>query len=325
MTTQRIETWLGQHDGVTDAVHVPRLPLAEIDMVASITNQSRFEPIDQPTVDRYVAALEDGAFFPSIIVRQVKATKTTQLVVLGGNHRARAHLDAGRTTIDAWLVTCDDLTALELAYGDNATHGLAPTENERIAHALVLVDRGRTASEAARTVGIDAQRVHRRLATQGVEKRAAGCGVTAELAQVRDTVRPRLASLRDDRLFTKVVRTLAAETIGVQDAVRIIGDINAQPNLKAALDVLELNVTEHRASTGAVGRTVGRPSANPRLMLLTALGTIRNLNAADVVDACRTNADLETLRQACIAGGRHLMAIDKLARTERSAPDTGAA
>lgn len=94
-----IESWLISHPGVTDTGHVPQLRLGDVDLVASITNQSRFVPIDEPTVERYVAALQDGALFPAIVVRKItggRADGEDQLVILGGNHRARAHLDAWR-------------------------------------------------------------------------------------------------------------------------------------------------------------------------------------------------------------------------------------
>lgn len=301
-----IESWLLTHSGVTFTRHEPALPLRKLDLVASMTNQSRDQPIDQPTVDRYVAALDDGALFPSIIVRDIDG----QLVILGGNHRTRAHVDAKRRTIDAVIVTCDNLTALEIAYGDNATHGLPPTDNERLAHALVLVDQGRTARAAARTVGIDPQRVHRRLASVGVEKRAARAGVAAELTRVSRTVHPRLASLRGDQLFAAVVRTFAREQIPSTEQVRIIGDLNEQPTVDAAIDLLQVNVSEHRrAGGGTASRTVGRPAENPRIRLLTALGTIRALAPGDIADACH-NGDHRTLHEACIAAGKQLMAID---------------
>lgn len=313
-----IQSWLISHPGVTDIDHVEKLTLTDVDLVASITNQSRFDPIDEPTVERYVAALQDGALFPAVIVRRIagaRADGDDQLVILGGNHRARAHRDAGRKHLEAFVITCDDLTALEIAYGDNATHGLPPSEAERLAHALVLVDRGRSAADAARTVGIDPQRVTRRLAVVGVDKRAARCGVALELTKVGDTVRPRLASLRDDRVFTKFIRTLATEGIPTQDALKIIGDLNTQPTAQAAIDLLAIHVQEHRATT-RVGRTAGRPSENPYLQLRTALGTIRHLNAADVIDAVRTDRELQDLARLCKDGARHLMAIDKLAHVE---------
>ena len=48
-TSAQIEQLLNQHD--CEWEHQEELPLGSIDLVASITNQSRFEPIDQPTVD----------------------------------------------------------------------------------------------------------------------------------------------------------------------------------------------------------------------------------------------------------------------------------
>jgi hypothetical protein len=60
--------------------HEPDLPLAAIDLVASILNQVRFEPLDKATVDRYIAALEAGDQFPPIVVRNIGNGKTRQLV-----------------------------------------------------------------------------------------------------------------------------------------------------------------------------------------------------------------------------------------------------
>lgn len=307
------ESWLLTHRGVDTIRHEPALPLSAIDLVASMTNQSRFNPIDETTVDRYVAALADGALFPSIICRDVDG----QLIILGGNHRVRAHLDAKRKTIDAHVIVCDDITALEVAYGDNATHGLPPTDAERVAHALVLVDHGRTAADAARTVGIDPQRVTKRLAAAGVDRRAARLNVAAELTRVPDTIRPRLASLAHDKVFTTVIKAFASEQVDTKTGLAIIGDLNAQPTPQAALELLKVHIAEHRAYSSA-GRGVGRPSTNPYLQLRTALGTVRHTNAADVVDHVRSGRELDELARLCMDGARHLKAIHDLAKVRQN-------
>lgn len=297
----------------------PDLDLRRIDRVASTTNQSRFEPIDEPTVERYVAALETGAEFPPILVRLIAtADRTTgeQLVILGGNHRLRAHADAGRKTIATYLVVCDDVTALELAYADNATHGLPPTKAEQIAHALLLVEtHGRSMSHAARVVGINSQQITAHVARRATEARAGRLGVAVELTKVGSLAHARLASVRDDRVFIKVIRAIAANAMPGKVADRIITDINAQTSVASALDILAAHIREFRATPA--GRGAGRPSSNPAIMLRAALGTIRGLNAADIADRCTTARERKLLHEDLVAGGRHLMAIDQLLKVTR--------
>jgi uncharacterized ParB-like nuclease family protein len=294
--------------------HDPNLELKRIDRVASVTNQSRFEPIHDDTVERYTAAVEDGAEFPPIILRVLERPGGgEQLVILGGNHRERAHVNAGRKTIDAYLVHCDDVTALEISYGDNATHGLPPTKAEQIAHALLLVEQhGRSMSHAARVVGINPQQITKTVAVRGVRTRAAKCGVSVELGKCGEAIVPRFASLRDDRVFTKVIRAVAANGIPSKKADKMIGDINAQVDVASALDILAMHVREHRSGGSYDGRTVGRPSTNPLMVLRVALNTVRGLNAADIVERCGTDRERRELHEMLQAGGRHLEAIAKV-------------
>jgi hypothetical protein len=294
--------------------HEPELDLRAIDLVASVLNQSRFEAIHADTVERYIAALHDGAVFPPIVLRRLaRPDGSRQLVILGGNHRARAHIDAGRKTIDAYLVDCDDLTALELAYADNATHGLPPSDVERIAHVEVLVAQGRTVADAARTVGISRSRVDFHLNARAVEERARQLGCVDELLKLANATRRNLAVISEDRVFTKLVKTIAAHKIGAgpAGAQRLIADVNSQPDVASAMDYIALFIRDwedrrHKA-------TVGRRPENPYLQLRLALGQIKGLNAADVVDRCPTDRDREELHELLLAGARHLMAIDTLA------------
>lgn len=313
-----VEAFLMRHpDPGLRWTHEPALALDRIDLVASVTNQVRDNAIDQPTVDRYVAALQEDppAQFPPVIVRPDTRSKVKvpMLVVVGGNHRTRAFLDAGRTTIEAYVIDCGDRTALEVAYGDNADHGLPPTDAERLAHALNLVELGRTASQAARIVGLDPQRLYKVQQTARVQKRAAELGVSSQLAQVSTATRPRLESLADDKLFVAVTKAIAEHGIGMVQANALIGDLNAQPTPKAAIDLLKVHVDHHRSVVDAK-RQVGRPSANPYLMLRTALGTVRGLNPSDVLEACRTARERDELARLCMDGARHLKAIHDLAR-----------
>lgn len=314
MTTAsaQIEQLLNRHDCTWTAE--PALDLRRIDLIASITNQSRFEAIDQPTVDRYVAALEDGATFPPIVVRRIaaKGKGRDQLVILGGNHRVRAHVNHGAKTIDAYLVNCDDLVALEIAYADNATHGLPPTDAERIAHALVLIDRGRNVAEAARTVGVSHHKIRVRIHAHHNEQRAAKAGVAVEFAQLAESAQASLATLKDGRVFAKVVRTINTHQIGAGPAgvQRLIAGVNSQPDVAAQMDYIAKHVAQLYADQPSKA-PLGRPSTNPYLQLVAALGTIRGLNPVDTIDRITSRRDRQELHERLLAGARHLMAIDR--------------
>lgn len=296
-------------------IYEAELPLDRIDVPGSLTNQVRSEPLDQPTVERYVDALAAGDVFPPIIVRPDPRSKAKQppLVVLGGNHRTAAYLDAGRLTITAYVVGCSGRTALELAVGDNATHGLPPTDADRTAHALRLIDLGRSPGEAARTAGIKVDHVYRRQRADRVLARAARLHVQPQVGAIIYTVQNRLDAIEDDRVFVAVAKAFAVHQFGQVAAFRLLGDLNAQSSVKDQLELLQVNLDHHR-STAKVGRGAGRPPTNPYLVLRGALGTVRGVHPSDVLVACRTPRERAELARLCLDGARHLKAIHDLAQ-----------
>lgn len=282
------------------------LPIDDIDLVASITNQSRAIPIDQETVDRYVAALNDGAEFPPILTRKRKNGP----VILGGNHRTRAHIDAGRTTIRAYVVDVSDIVALELSYDDNSRHGLPPTEDERVAHALVLIGKGRSVPSACKTVGIDSQRVYRQQHMVKATKRAAEHGLSIELSLIGTTVWPRLLSLKSDRTFVAVVKATVFHGLGTADVTKLVADLNAVGDTQEQLDLLAVWL-ERKAEDR--GRRRGRPSEDPYFRLRQASAVIRSIQAVDVIDAAGPAATRE-LMDLCANTARYLATIHDQAK-----------
>lgn len=290
--------------------HDPQLPLCSVDVKASIALQVRDKPIDAPTVARYAEALQAGDTFPPIVVREI----STRHVSLGGLHRIQAHDAAGRSTIDAWVVTLDDdLVALEIAYHDNAHHGLAPSSSERVAHALRLMAAGRTQAEAARVVGITAPSLASHRNRLVVAERAHRLGVAADLDRIASSARASLASIKDDRLFTTVVETVVKERIPNSAVGPLVGNLNAQPTLTAQRRVLADHVRHNRAVIdGYRGR--GNPSRRPRMMASTAISTLTALDARAVVDDCATRFDRDQLAKAAVAAARQLKTIHDLAK-----------
>ncbi len=280
--------------------------LDDIDLIASVTNQSRRVPIDLETVDRYVAALQDGAEFPPILLRVIP----DGTYILGGNHRVRAHLDAGRETIAAYTVVVSDIVALELSYADNARHGLAPTLDERIDHALILITKGRSAAEAARIVGVDPQRIYRQQHIVKAAKRAGKLGVGEEMGLVAVSVRPRLVSLTHDRVFVAATKAVVFHGLGIVDTTKLVTDLNAVDTSTDQIELLEVWLRRHAEQRR---RGAGRPSEDPYLRLRAALATINSLDPEDIVAAAGVENARE-VAQLCDKGARHLVRIHDRAR-----------
>lgn len=295
--------------------HEPRLALDSIDLKASIALQVRDKPIDSPTVARYAEALTAGDTFPPIVVREAAGGRgRPKRLSLGGLHRIRAHQAAGRATIDAWVVTVDDdLVALEVAYHDNAHHGLAPTSSERIAHALRLMAAGRTQTQAARIVGITAPSIASHRNRSAVAERAHRLGVAHELDRIASSARASLASIKDDRLFTAVVETVVKERIPNAAIGPLVGNLNAQPSLTAQRRVLSDHARHNRATINA-SRGRGNPSRSPRMMASTAMSTLTALDPRAIVDDCATAYDRQQLAKAAMAAARQLKTIHDLAK-----------
>lgn len=293
--------------------HEPELPLEAIDLIASVTNQVRAQPLNLPTVERYVDALEAGDVFPPIVVRELTGPDGHQLVNLGGNHRTRAHIDAGRKTIDAWVVTIeDDVAALELAFHDNAAHGLPTSEEERITHALVLMDHGRSTSLAARTVGIAPSRLYGHLERRKVAKRAADLGLTSQLSKIGVSVQARLGSVKDDRILAKVIRTIADEGMGQLASQQLVTDTNAARDVASAMDAIALHVRDWRDRPG--DRRGAKAVSSAHTTLTVNLKITRALDPADVIAGARSPAERERLAQLCMEGARHLKTIHDLVK-----------
>lgn len=139
MTTQPIEdydfyrdpvteNWLGTwplHSAVLTEIH-----LGQIDMKASRDYQNR---ISSHVNDDHAASIAEALRNPSTTVPPIVVRKmgNGRLVIGDGNHRAVGAQRAGRQTLLAYVVTCDDKTFHHMAIAANARNALSLTPAER--------------------------------------------------------------------------------------------------------------------------------------------------------------------------------------------------
>ncbi len=273
------ETWLTEL-GVTWR-YEPALALDRIDHARSLANQARLEAIDGDVVDRYAADMARGDTFPPLLAHQT--SRRAKLTLLGGNHRHAAHLKNKHTAAPVYIVECAPEVAMRLMYEDNRRHGLPPSDAERIAQAVHLIDTGWSQAAAAECVGISVNKVQLSLTVVQADRRARSLGVDG-WAEIPKTVKARLNSLRSDPVFAKAceltVRCGLGQTV-VNDLVTRLKEARSD---QAALDLLGAEL-EARGPSGAV-----KAKQTPRARMLSGLGHLAGLNPADVAGSC-ANAD----------------------------------
>ena len=305
-TASQTERWLT--DLEVEWTLVDPLDLARVDARASLRNQARDVPIDDETVERYADDMRGGDVFPPIIVRE----KNAGYVVLSGNHRWKATV-AAKATIAAYVVRCDDETALRISYEDNRRHGRGLDLTERVRQAQHLVALGYTQAAAARVVGITQSRLSR--ATLAAEFETRCIAVGAAPGALAETVKSRLMNVRADPVFAETVRLVADAALPADDVYRIVSAVNAARSEAAAL---ELVATERLNAGGRIerrktGANVARSGETPRTKLLRVLTELQLIQPGPVASTTLPDQRRDLfgrLRKAA----EHLAAIDKALR-----------
>jgi ParB-like chromosome segregation protein Spo0J len=278
---------------------VPALPLDEIDDLKSLTNQARVKPLDEPTVERYTLDLDAGDVFPPIVVR--RRNTRSKLVLIGGNHRYAAHKRASRATIDAYVVECDDLTAVRMTYEDNRNHGLTLTDDERVAHATHLVDLGWKQAAAARLVGLDQQKLQRAIGATRADRRALELGVDVQaFTRIAKTGRWRLDQVKDDTVFVAAAQLAIDARLGPEELFPLVTELNAA---EEPLQVLAER-RKHWADRIRFGAHMKKSS--PRGKLNDACFTVTTLPVAAIVESCATAEERLALARRCSDAVTHL-------------------
>jgi hypothetical protein len=300
-----IEKWLTDRHVTFE--HQPAMPLGDVDQVASLANQARLEPLDPEVVDRYAADMRRGDTFPPIVVLR---RPRKGHVIVGGNHRWHAAKEAGLDTLPAYLIDAEGEMVLRLTYEDNRRHGLPPSEAERIAQAVHLIDNGWTAKAAAACVGVSEPRISIERSTRKAARRADHLGVDRRFHTLPKSTRYALGAIRSDPVFTEATRLVLDANMSVTETQRLTKAIDGTSSDTAALQLIGSELEEHRTriQTGA-GQT--RSKVTARSSLVRSLYQITSLDIAEVA-ASTPNADVaKTIRAQMVAAVEHLDRIQK--------------
>lgn len=282
----RIEAWLT--DRHTTWQYNPTIGLDTIDTAASLANQARLEPLDPDVVDRYTADMGRGDQFPPIVTHQ-RTTRTRKLTLIGGNHRVTAARNAGLTTLPGYIVQAEPETVVTLTYEDNRRHGLPPTETERIAQAIHLIDTGNYTQEAAAAlVGVPAPKISIARSIAKADRRAVALGLGPTFTALPKQARYQLGQVRSDPVFEQAARLAADAGMTVATVTTLTAALKDAPSDQAALTIIGAELEDRRTDIQKKGGGTGKTKATARTRLSGALVTIQFTKPAEVAAACAT-------------------------------------
>lgn len=262
------------------------VPTAQIDQDKSLNNQARLgNPLNEKTVQQYVEALQDGDIFPPVLVQ--KAPRSEKLLIIDGNHRLAAHIAAG-LNIDVYVLEAAKPQQLTLlAMTANTKHGLPNSPEERLQHALFMVDNGMNIQEAARQMNVPRVDLKRATTKRQAERRAAESGILAtEWERLPSASRTRLLQVITDEGFVEafgLVRDAAMDSTEVAALVSRMNESRSASKQRGVVRAVRLELADRIAEVQTQGKgKKGRQQSSPRQILARALGFIGALPSSTV-------------------------------------------
>jgi hypothetical protein len=154
---------------------------SQIDVAESGKNLARPEPLDKALVSEYAQAMKADATFPMIVV--AKLPGISKLVIVGGNHRFHAAIEAGgkSVAIRAMMVELTKHEFWLLAKALNVVNGKREDRDTRAEQAIELVkNHSLTIPQAANAMGVDPHTVRTRIHVDDLRLAMVRHGVVAK-------------------------------------------------------------------------------------------------------------------------------------------------
>jgi hypothetical protein len=274
---KEIEDWLDSYNVSWE--FIPGADLNEVDLVRSLKNQARLEPLNEPTVERYEVAWLTGATFPPIVVQ--RTTKTSKRLMIDGNHRAAGAMRAKVPTVDRYEVTgAKAATVAAMCREANNFNGLSLSEDERIINALFAADNlGISLKEAAAQNQVPLSKVQRKSAETSALKRAQENDIDLHLfTKLSAQIRGRLNNVNPDEIFVGATNLTIKAHLKIDEVNDLITMLNAARSFAAKEKVIKTWVKnmEERIQDNLGGRKTNNSRApmTPRQRFGMAMGNL---------------------------------------------------
>lgn len=278
----RIERWVGQY-GVTWEF-MPDINInSRVDLNASLHNQARFEQLDADVVKRYARFLLDDIELPPVVLYQ--PTEKAKFVTVDGNHRLAAHLEAAEVdarfqTVSGYvLLGASPQTISLMTVEANAGHGKPTSTEERISHAVWLVQSGGMAAKrAADRLGVDPNQVRKAINREKHILRATQAGITLkEWDRLGLFAQDRLAAVKTNEGLRAAARLVLAAGLRQQEINDLIREVNSTSGgaeQKKIVEALALGYADRieAVAGGVLDKGRSKQGMTSKQRLLVSLG-----------------------------------------------------
>lgn len=200
----------------------------DFDVDRSLANQARFEALNADTVNQYAEGVERSDPFPAVIAYRPGKAANQKLVIIDGNHRLGAHMQAHKpiNVYEVDRTTKTNIIAI-MTYSFNTTHGRPTSEAERIASALYLIDSGATQESAAAELNLQLKVVKKAFNDRKADQRAIDTGVDMrKWESLARATRGRLLAITTDEGFGAMVDLTYSASLGAEEVFDIVGNLN---------------------------------------------------------------------------------------------------
>ena len=197
------------------------------DEVKSLHNQARFDPIDPKTVDLYTESVKRGDVFPAVLA--YRPSPRARYVMIDGNHRLLSHIAADQTPLDLYEIDRDTnpLTIALLTFSMNTRHGKPTSEEERVHHAIYLVDNGASIDNAAAAVSIAPRTLKKALSRAKADERADSVDLKRnEWDALNVTVKTRLLNISTDEGFRAAANLAFLAKLDANEVFELVAQMN---------------------------------------------------------------------------------------------------
>ncbi len=247
--------------------YLEQIFLSDIDDRKSLKNQARLDtPIEKELVDQYARNEKEGDEFPAVIVYRPGKGR---YLIIDGNHRVAAKLQAGKKVTDAYVVNNNDPMVIDrMTWTWNNHNGKRLTYEENMHHACSLVRKYNMGhKEAAKECGVN---------TQTLSQKLKAMEITDILNRNSVTITPTLNERKilylavmipaGEDVLTKAAQTISENGLGdkeVQELVRAVKRARDHDGKIKAIDdyAKEEKVQAAKAITkGGKSKPKARPS-----------------------------------------------------------------
>lgn len=275
----KIEEYLDKK-GVTWVFH-PRVDPTEFDATRSLQNQARIAtPLDEKRVEMYAEAMRRGDEFPPVIAHG----KPGKYVIADGNHRLQGSIRA-KKPIAMYHIIGDARTIVLITFEANTRHGLPTSEEERVQHALYLIDNGANIPDAAAALNLSRKVVEKASQQRNADLRFSQSGLPPMLVEkLTEPVKRRLKDISTDKGFVAAVHLVADAALVSGEVFTLVTEVNElRDSDKQAEYVKSLrdNLYKDRIQ-GSGGGTFTRKGMGPKQRLGLALSGINAVNWDDM-------------------------------------------